>query len=113
MSKTPQRWLSKESKSYWRRLNKFIDVTDANVDSFALLCDQLAMYRAAAEKLDAEGLTVTSATGNVKQHPAVAIKIQAAAQIERLLKLFGLGENLRHPDDEEDDELDEFIFGGE
>jgi P27 family predicted phage terminase small subunit len=57
---------------------------------FELLCVTLASETEAREMLQREGLTVPTADGGRKPHPAVRVAETARAQAARLLDAFGL-----------------------
>ena len=48
MMQTPQ-WLSETAKRFWKQHAKHVALTEANKETFAVLCETYASYRAAEE----------------------------------------------------------------
>lgn len=65
-------------------------LTQADLRAFELLAVTLAAEAEAREVIQREGLTVLTADGGRKPHPAVRIAETARAQAARLLSGFGL-----------------------
>lgn len=90
----PPDWLAGEARAAWDRLVPMLMERGVltRADASALACLSIAWGRLAeAEAVIArEGLTVTTITGGVKQHPAVQISAAAWGQVVRGCALFGL-----------------------
>lgn len=65
-------------------------MTQADVETFAMLCESYADYRDATATLRRDGQTFANANGNIIKHPAVNIQKDAADRFSRLAREFGL-----------------------
>lgn len=86
--------LSGHAKAAWRRIMPAIvgigAATSADLPALELLASILGTEAEAREILAAEGLTVATADGGRKSHPAMRVAETARAQAVRLLAEFGL-----------------------
>jgi P27 family predicted phage terminase small subunit len=86
--------LSAEAKKEWRLLapiaHEFGMLTPADLRAFELLCETLATGRTADTTVRAEGMTLSTASGSRRAHPAIAVGRDARAAAARMLADFGL-----------------------
>jgi P27 family predicted phage terminase small subunit len=90
----PPARLSKYAREEWSRLapvaHRLGTLTEADLRGFELLVETLATERTARETVGADGLTVPTADGGSKSHPAVRCMETARNQAARMLESFGL-----------------------
>jgi P27 family predicted phage terminase small subunit len=90
----PPTRLSKPAREEWLRLasvaHRLGTLTEADLRGFELLTETLATERTARETVAEAGMTVPTADGGMKPHPAVRIMETARNQAARLLESFGL-----------------------
>jgi P27 family predicted phage terminase small subunit len=71
-------------------------LTSWDRDAFAVLCEEVATHRAAAEIVRREGITVPGARGRERvRHPAVQIMRDSAQTIRAYAQEFGLTPSAR------------------
>lgn len=87
-------WLKGEAKREWNRLVPILMeagvLTLADRGALAMTCQSWADYLRAKDVVDKEGITVETATGGTKVHPAVTIQRAAWAQYIKGCALFGI-----------------------
>jgi len=90
----PPARLSDRAAAEWRQLAPAVvalgTLTQADLRAFELLAVTLGTEMEAREVLQHEGMTVPTADGGRKPHPAVRVAETARAQAARLLADFGL-----------------------
>lgn len=83
-----------EAKEYMDDVLMNLEESDLlqNVDTAALtmLARNYSTFIKASKKLEIDGLTVTSSTGNISAHPLVKIAKDAQIQAMNIMKEFGL-----------------------
>ena len=97
---TRSRWLTKpeglspEAGKIWKfyapGLYESERLTPETAENFRLLCETLAIARAAASEIAQNGVTIETKTGVRKSNPAVAVFNLAQRQAAKLLRDFGL-----------------------
>lgn len=103
--------LTTQAKTVWRRLAPDLAdrslLTEWDRDAFAVFCESVVAYRAAIKLLDAGGLLVKGAKGNVVKNPAHQIVRDHATIIRAFAQEFGLTPSARSsismPDEEYED----------
>lgn len=105
-------WLDKYGQEYWRRitpaLQKIGKLDDLSIDIVCAGCQAYSTYRQMLDKMEAEGRIITTSSGTVKAHPAIAIERSA---FDMLLKVWKALELQGKPPVLPDDDLDAFIEG--
>lgn len=94
--------LSPQAKVYWYRMVDAIEVTEANCELVAMMCDCLATYwEAKAIQRQSESLFTTNATGlGLKEHPAIGTAIKQFDRYIAGCKLLGIGISQEEIEDE-------------
>lgn len=95
----PPENLSACARAHWERVAaacvKLRTLREADLPALELLVGALAAEQTARAILDKNGLTVETAAGGVKPHPAVRMAETARAQAIALLDRFGLNPKSR------------------
>ncbi len=91
-SKRPPRHLSPASRRLWSSVvaDFALEADPAALRLLTLACEASDRAEQARKLLDAEGIVVTSARGDRRPHPAVAIERDARIATARLLRELGL-----------------------
>ncbi|WP_339684246.1 phage terminase small subunit P27 family [Gimesia maris] len=99
-------WLDTIGKRYWRSLSPLVEIKNESVrEQLAQLCDHWSIFRECVKHIQKDGIKVINDLGTMKNHPCLATKWKAQAEINRLTKLLGLNEQAK----QEVDELEEFL----
>lgn len=87
-------WLDDAAIEVWERLAPDLTakgvLTPWDVDAFAMACDSVSTYRAAAAQVAAEGMVVAGAKGGLVKHPMLQVIRDSAATFATLAGRFGL-----------------------
>jgi P27 family predicted phage terminase small subunit len=90
----PPKGLAAPVATEWKRLAPAViglgTLTGSDLHAFEMLAATLATVRLAEQTIAAEGLTVATADGGRKPHPAVRVMEAARGQAARLFTEFGL-----------------------
>lgn len=114
-------WLEGDAKGEWDRLVPILMdagvLTQADRGALALTCQSWADFLEAKRTVEVDGLTVETAVGGLRAHPAVAIKNAAWAQYIKGCSLFGIDPadraNIKAaPKKEAEDQKRRFFKGG-
>lgn len=96
----PPEHLSEQAQAEWRRLAPIVaaqnTLTQADLRGFEILCDTLAAIVEAQKVIAAEGLTIVTARGGVRSHPAIKTLESARAHAIRMLNDYGLTPRARN-----------------
>ncbi len=65
-------------------------LTPETAENFKMLCRILSLAAAAAQAIEADGVTVQAGSGGKKSNPAAAVLFQAQRDAAKLLRDFGL-----------------------
>jgi phage terminase small subunit len=82
------------------------------VEGFRLLCETVVLRDTARARLDAEGLTITTPSGELKAHPLCVHVRQLTQRLEALLAKFALvapGRAVERPRRAEPDEVSKWL----
>lgn len=113
-SRTPSvpAWLDEEAKKIWQRYARTMWelrlLTEIDVEAFAALCESMALYQTAVEKIREEGAVQRSTSGYTQKSGWMTVRDSALSDMRSLWKEFGMtpsaraGMNLA-PEEEEDD----------
>jgi len=93
-------WLSKQAKTYWKKLHQRCD----SDEMLAVFCTAISQFRSATEQINKEGFLIPTTTGGMKQNPACHVQKESFNQLNRLKSI------INDVDDDETDDLSE-IFG--
>jgi phage terminase small subunit len=81
-------------------------------EGFRLLCETVVLRDTARARLDAEGLTISTPSGEMKAHPLCVHMRQLTQRLEALLAKFALvapGRAVERPRKEEPDEVSKWL----
>lgn len=99
--------LDTEAGAEWDRLAPMLieagRLTEANVTLFVNLCNLKSIVASCRAAIESDGVTVSTATGGDKTHPAFGPMYQAQAEQRRLYILFGLADKNAKASREEDE----------
>lgn len=109
----PPAHLGETAAAEWRRLapqaHALGTLHGCDLRAFELLCEVLATEKRARETVERDGLTVPTADGGAKAHPAVKAMEAARNQAHRLLADFGLTPRGRQGVDVQEETHDEWL----
>ncbi len=98
--------LNAKSKVIFNELCKLIDVDESNIYPVTILADLISRYHQCQKEIDANGITVVSATGVIRQNPATSYQLKLVPQIRNLFSELGF-----YNDKPAVDPLAEFLGG--
>lgn len=78
--------LSPESKTWWKAVLADFDLEAHHLKLLRLACEAYDRTQTARQAIDRDGITVTSDTGAIKAHPAIAIERDSRLAFARLLR---------------------------
>ena len=84
-------WRS-EVQIFFDEILKNFELEADSLKVFQVACHSLDRYLEAKEKLDREGITYMTSTGNVKKHPANEIEKVAKAQFLQAMRMLGISD---------------------
>jgi P27 family predicted phage terminase small subunit len=88
------RWLPDEAKAEWKRLAPELArlrlLTVLETGLLAMYCEAYALWVQASKIVAKEGFTFTSANGNPRPHPALAVSRAAAETVVKIAAQFGM-----------------------
>lgn len=94
LQKPPPHRLSKYAKVAWKRVAAAAyslgTLRSTDLEALALLAETMGTEQTLREQIEREGMTVVTAAGNPKTHPAIAALQSTRAQMDKLLGHFGL-----------------------
>lgn len=106
-------WISPEAAKHWTKvalqLTRAGILTEIDATALALYCEAFARWKAATDRVLADGPVVTARSGFPVQSPYLAIANKAFDQMRRMLVEFGMTPSSRtrvaavNQDDQEDD----------
>lgn len=105
-------WLDDEAKAIWRRYARTLWemrlLTEVDVEAFASLCEAMALYHTAVEKIQEEGAVQETKNGYTAQSGWMTVRNTALNDMQRLMKEFGMTPSSRaglnlEPEQQEDD----------
>ena len=70
----PPKKIRPEAKNLWKSVHKDYQIEDASREILRVACLSLSRFLEAREKLDKEGLTFTTNSGQVKKNPLIEIE---------------------------------------
>ena len=82
----PPAHLRPETADWWRSVLADYDLEEHHVRLLHLACEAWDRCQQAREQIDRDGLTVTTADGGMKAHPAVAIERDTRLAFARLIR---------------------------
>jgi P27 family predicted phage terminase small subunit len=82
-------WRPEVQKFFDQILSEF-DLEADSMKVFQVACNSLDRYLEAKEKLDNEGITYMTQSGNIKKHPANEIEKVAKAQFLQAMRMLGI-----------------------
>jgi P27 family predicted phage terminase small subunit len=83
---TPPAHLSRAGKALWSAIEAGYELEPHHVEVLTLFCEARDRAAAAQKIITAEGVITTDRFGQVKAHPAVAVKRDAEVTAARLLR---------------------------
>jgi P27 family predicted phage terminase small subunit len=86
MKPTPPKHLSRKTKGLYRRVLEEYELEPHHTRILQLLCEALDRAEDAQRVIDEDGITTKDRFGQLKPHPAVAIKRDAEVAAARLLR---------------------------
>lgn len=109
--------LGEKAQREWRRVVREVSamkiLTSADADALALYCQTYQRWVEASEKIDEEGMVVTTDNGYPVMSPYITIVNQCIKTMQRLLTEFGMTpasrSRIRVPEKQNDDEFDAFL----
>ncbi len=86
----PPAHLNEAAKAEWKRVIKALDVTTLDVAALAIYCQAYARWADAELRIAQTGTLITTKEG-LAPNPYVKIALDASRQVERLVRIMGLG----------------------
>lgn len=86
----PPEHLNDAARAEWRRVIKSLDVTTLDVAALAVYCQAYARWAEAERNIAQFGMVVRGENGPIAS-PYLKISLDASRQIERLVRIMGLG----------------------
>ncbi len=86
----PPEHLSERARAWWDDVVNGYALEPHHVHLLRLACEALDRAEQARQLLEKDGLTVATAAGSVKEHPAAAVEREAARTFMRLVRELGI-----------------------
>lgn len=90
----PPEWLPEDGRAEWVRVGRLLNqlhvLTEADNTALAAYCDAYSRWRKARKLIEDDGMTTTTAAGNLKAHPATVVVHQAMTEMRQFMIEFGL-----------------------
>jgi P27 family predicted phage terminase small subunit len=81
-----------EVQNFYDDIIKNFELEADSLKVFQVACHSLNRYLEAKEKLDNEGTTYMTSTGNIKKHPANEIEKVAKSQFLQAMRMLGISD---------------------
>ena len=87
-------WFDEVAQAEWKRITPILAkmriLKQTDMAQLAVYCEAWGEFMLCTAAIEEEGMTHTTANGNIIQHPLVGIKNKATERINRLAAKFGL-----------------------
>lgn len=92
-------WLDEDAQAIWKRYARTLWelrlLTEIDVPAFAMLCESLALYQTAGERIRRGFHVQVTESGYRQQDPWVSIRNNAFAQVKQMMQEFGMTPSAR------------------